>query len=184
MTTEIRETPSPSLIAKLISSQRSPWITLGVGLALILAPIGVAYIDAVLRDFLSQGYWGLALLPPAVIIYILFVSAIPERGQARVIEAFRPLVQTVTAENVENYNHWLRGMSFRRNTWLGWTPRHCTTDCFSQAGLEGRRIAEGLAMRQHRLRFFPSPYMLPAPPTCIGGPSQLRDNHSRRVFLG
>ncbi len=94
MSPETRERPSPSLISRFISSQRSPWITLGVGLALILVPVGVAYIDGVLRDFFSQGYWRPALLPPAVIIYIMVVSPILGRGETGVIEAFRPLVQT------------------------------------------------------------------------------------------
>jgi len=65
---------------------------MGISLLLILTPIGAAYLDGVLDDFLSQGYWRLLLLPPAVITYILVVSPILARMETGVIEAFRSLV--------------------------------------------------------------------------------------------
>jgi len=92
MSTDIGEKPAASLFARLIGRRRRPSITVGVSLLLILAPIGVAYLDGVLDDFFSQGYWRLLLLPPAVIIYILVVTPILARMEAGVIEAFRPLV--------------------------------------------------------------------------------------------
>ncbi|NIN67899.1 MAG: hypothetical protein GTO63_24970, partial [Anaerolineae bacterium] len=39
-------------------------------------------------------YWRPSLLPPTLIVYILVISPILERMDTRVIEAFRPLVQT------------------------------------------------------------------------------------------
>jgi len=88
MSTDTGEKPAASLFARLIGRRRRPRITVGVSLLLILAPIGVAYLDGVLDDFFSQGYWRLLLLPPAVIIYILVVSPILARMEAGVIEAF------------------------------------------------------------------------------------------------
>jgi hypothetical protein len=88
------ERPPTSLFAKVISRPRRHWITAGLGLFLVLAPIGAAYLDGLLPVFFSQGYWRISLLPPAVIVYILAVAPIVERQEARVIEAFRPLVRT------------------------------------------------------------------------------------------
>ncbi|MCK4473088.1 MAG: hypothetical protein KAW49_15005, partial [Anaerolineae bacterium] len=73
MTTDTGEKPAASLFDRLISRRRRLRITVGISLLLILAPIGAAYLDGVLDDFLSQGYWRLLLLPPAVITYILVV---------------------------------------------------------------------------------------------------------------
>ena len=92
MGTDTGEKPAASLFARLISRRRRLRITVGISLLLILAPIGVAYLDGVLDDFLSQGYWRLLLLPPAVITYILVVWPIMARMEAGVIEAFRSLV--------------------------------------------------------------------------------------------
>ncbi len=92
MNTEPRSQPDPSLFARLIGRRRPPWVTVGAGLLLVLAPMGAAYLDGVLDDFLGQGYWRLSLLPTAVIIYILIVSPIMARTEVGVVEAFRPLV--------------------------------------------------------------------------------------------
>jgi len=92
MSTDTGEKPIASLFARLIGRRRRPWITVGVSLLLILAPIGGAYLDGVLDDFLNQGHWRPLLLPPAVITYILVVSPILARMEAGVIEAFRSLV--------------------------------------------------------------------------------------------
>jgi len=64
----------------------------GISLLLIVAPIGAAYLDGLLSAFFSEGLWRLSLLPAAVIIYTLVVSPILTRGEAGMIEAFRPLV--------------------------------------------------------------------------------------------
>jgi len=88
MTTDAGERTAKSLLARLISSQSLPWATLGFSLLLILVPAVVAYLDGIR----SVGYWRMSLLPAAVITYILVVSPILTRGEARVVEAFRPLV--------------------------------------------------------------------------------------------
>ena len=93
MGTETAGKPAPSLFQRLISRQRSPWITMSIGLLLVLAPVGAAALDGVLDQFFSQDLWRLSWLPPAVILYILIVSPIMERMEAGVVEAFRPLVQ-------------------------------------------------------------------------------------------
>jgi hypothetical protein len=85
--------PAPSLFGGLISRQRSPWITAGIALLLVLAPVGAAALDGMLDQFFRHDLWRLSWLPPAVILYILIVSPIMARMEAGVIEAFRPLVQ-------------------------------------------------------------------------------------------
>jgi hypothetical protein len=92
MNADAGERPPTSLFAKVISRPRRHWITVGVGLFFVLVQISAAYLDGLLPVFFSQGYWRISLLPPAVIIYILAVAPIVERQEARVIEAFRPLV--------------------------------------------------------------------------------------------
>lgn len=92
MSTETADKPAASLFARLIARQRPPWITVGIGLLLVLAPLAAAYLDGVLGDLIDHGFWRQLLLPPAVIIYILVVSPILKRVEAGVIEAFRPLV--------------------------------------------------------------------------------------------
>ena len=93
MGTETVGNPAPSLFQRLISRQRSPWITAGIGLLLILSPVGAAALDGVLDQFFREELWRLSWLPAVVILYILIVSPIMARMEAGVIEAFRPLVQ-------------------------------------------------------------------------------------------
>jgi hypothetical protein len=93
MGTETVGKPAPSLFQRLISRPRSPWLTVGIGLLLVLAPVGAAALDGVLDQFFSQDLWRLSWLPPVVILYILVVSPIMARMEAGVVEAFRPLVQ-------------------------------------------------------------------------------------------
>jgi len=88
MTTDADEGTRKSLLARLVSNQSRPWLTLAFSLLLILVPAVVAYLDGVW----SLGYWRMSLLPAAVITYILVVSPILTRGESRVVEAFRPLV--------------------------------------------------------------------------------------------
>ncbi len=92
MSLDSGERPATSLWTKLIGRRRRPWITLGAGLLLVLAPLVAATLDGLVSDLLSQGHWRLVLTPAAVITYILVVSPIVERAQAGVIDAFRPLV--------------------------------------------------------------------------------------------
>jgi hypothetical protein len=94
MSADVGERSPASVLSRLISRRRPLWITVGVSLLLILVPIGVAYVDGLLGVFFSQGYWRPSLLPPTLIIYILVVAPILEGMDARVIEAFRPLVLT------------------------------------------------------------------------------------------
>lgn len=92
MNTDTGERPAASLFNRLIGRQRSPWITVGIGLLLVLAPIGMAYLDGVVDDVFSQGTWRPLLISPAVIIYILVVSSIMAREEVGVVEVFRSLV--------------------------------------------------------------------------------------------
>ena len=93
MSTKTVGNPAPSLFQRLISRQRSHWITAGTGLLLVLAPVGAAALDGVLDQFFRDDLWRLSWLPPVVILYILIVSPIMARMESGVVEAFRPLVQ-------------------------------------------------------------------------------------------
>jgi len=92
MSTDSVKKPAASFWVRIMGSRRRPWITLGIGLLLILAPVVAAYADGLLDDLLSEGSWRLMLSPGAVILYILAVAPIVERAEAIVIDAFRPLV--------------------------------------------------------------------------------------------
>jgi hypothetical protein len=81
-----------SILERLIGRQRPLWVTVGVSLLLLLAPIVATYLDGMWSEVLSGGAWRPLLLPPAVIIYILVVAPIMVRSYAEVIRAFRPLV--------------------------------------------------------------------------------------------
>ena len=81
-----------SLFARLISRRRPLLVTVGIGLALAVFPFAAAYLDGVLDDLFSEGYWRPLLLAPVVITYILVVSPILARMEAGVIQALRPLV--------------------------------------------------------------------------------------------
>lgn len=86
------DAPAASLFERLVGGQRRPWVLVGASLFLILAPIGAAYLDGVLGQLFSGDSWRTALLPSAVIIYILAVAPILDRMGVRAVEAFRPLV--------------------------------------------------------------------------------------------
>jgi hypothetical protein len=92
MSIDSSEKPATSLWARVIGHRRRPWITLIIGLLLVLSPLVAAYVDGVLDDLLSDGSWRLSLSPAAVIVYILAVAPVVERAEAAVINAFRPLV--------------------------------------------------------------------------------------------
>jgi hypothetical protein len=93
MSTEAEGLPAASLYARTIGHQRSPWIILGLGLLLVLAPAFMAWLDGVLGEFLRQDMGRLLLLPPAIILYILIIAPIMLRAEKGVLRAFRPLVQ-------------------------------------------------------------------------------------------
>jgi hypothetical protein len=92
MSTATDAQPTQSLPGRLVSRPRSPWITVGLGLVLILVPVAAAYLDGMLADLFQEGHLRPVLLPSTVIIYILAVAPILDRMQMRVIKAFRPLV--------------------------------------------------------------------------------------------
>ena len=81
-----------SLLERLLGRQRPLWVTVGVSLLLLLAPIVATYLDGMWSAVFSGGAWRPLLLPPAVIIYILVVCPIMARSDAEAIRAFRPLV--------------------------------------------------------------------------------------------
>ncbi len=92
MGADARDKRSPSLLSRLIGTQRPPWVVAVICLLLILAPIVAAWLDGLLDVFFAQNLWRLAVLPAVVIIYILVVTPIMERAEAGVVEAFRLLV--------------------------------------------------------------------------------------------
>lgn len=69
------------------------WFRLVVALILLLLPISAAALDRALMALISTGNWRPMLLPVVVIYYIWIVSPIVDRGQAGVVEGFRPIVQ-------------------------------------------------------------------------------------------
>jgi hypothetical protein len=92
MTQDSGEKPAASIWFRLIGRRRPLWITLGIGILLILAPLVAAYLDGLLDDLLSQGHWRLMIGPAVVIAYILIVAPFVEQAEAGVVDAFRPLV--------------------------------------------------------------------------------------------
>jgi hypothetical protein len=92
MSTVPRDRPAASLWVRVIRLLRRPPVAVGLGLALILAPMLAAYLDGVFGDLVGQGTWRLVMSPAAVVLYILAVSPIVQRAEADVLDAFRPLV--------------------------------------------------------------------------------------------
>jgi hypothetical protein len=92
MSTDTDAQPTQSLPSRLVSRPRSPWITVGLGLVLILVPLAAAYVDGMLADLIQEGHLRPVLLPPIIIIYILAIAPVLDRMQKRVIGAFRRLV--------------------------------------------------------------------------------------------
>jgi hypothetical protein len=86
------EKTQESLLARLVTGETYPWARLIAALLLLAAPVVLAVLDGVWEDFISHGYWRIALLPTGIVVYILVVSSILGRGDVRVVEAFRPLV--------------------------------------------------------------------------------------------
>lgn len=83
----------PSLFDRTISKLCSPWILFGIAVLFVLSSIGAAMLDRQGGEIYFLGLWRTALLPPAVIIYILAVAPRLQRMGPEVIRAFRPVVQ-------------------------------------------------------------------------------------------
>ena len=83
---------APSIWFRLIGRRRPLWITLSIGLLLILAPLIAAHVDGLLDDLFGRGHWRLMLGPAVVIAYILVIAPFVEQAEAGVIQAFRPLI--------------------------------------------------------------------------------------------
>jgi hypothetical protein len=64
MSGEITESLTPSLFSRLIGRRRSPWVTVGIGLLLTLAPLTTAALDGILGHLFREGYWRVSFLPP------------------------------------------------------------------------------------------------------------------------
>jgi hypothetical protein len=82
-----------SWLTTLIIRRSHPRITLGVSLSLVMVPPALAYLDGFRGEYIREGYWRLAFLPAAIVMYILVVAPILDRGDKRVLDAFRSLVQ-------------------------------------------------------------------------------------------
>jgi hypothetical protein len=92
MSTESMRGSDASIFDRLISRQRPIWVTVGISLLLLLAPIGAAALDGVLAELLRREETRFLFLPPVVIIYILIVAPLMVRTEARVVNALRPVV--------------------------------------------------------------------------------------------
>ena len=86
-------TSQPTLFTQTIGRKRSLGLTLGISLALLIAPFLIAYMDGVWDVFINQGVWRIALVQPVVIIYILVVAPILEGMGTEVIQSFRSIVK-------------------------------------------------------------------------------------------
>ena len=88
MTTDGVQRAGKSFLTRLMSSRSRALLTLSFSLLLIVVPALLTCLDGIW----SLGYWRMLLFPAAVVTYILVVWPTLTRGQARVVEAFRPLV--------------------------------------------------------------------------------------------
>jgi hypothetical protein len=92
MNNEHGEKGAASLLSRLVGQRQYPWLTIGVSLILLLAPIVAAYLDGILDRLVREDFGRFSYLAPVVTIYILVVTPIMNRGDDSVVEAFRPLV--------------------------------------------------------------------------------------------
>jgi len=84
--------PTTTLFDKIISRPRRGWVTLGIALLLLLAPVVAAYADGGLTEILGMSQWRGMLVPAAVILYILLLAPRLNRTETRVIESLRPII--------------------------------------------------------------------------------------------
>jgi hypothetical protein len=96
--------PPTSLFERWIARPRSPWLRLGISLAVVAALPIAAALDGVLVDFFTAGLWRMGLAA-AVIVYILAVAGPLSAMESRVIASFRPLLLL----SDEEFDRLLRG---------------------------------------------------------------------------
>jgi hypothetical protein len=135
MSTDTVQRSDPSLFARLVGRQRPGWITLVIGILLVLLPIGAAQLDGALGDLFSQSEWRFLFLPSVVILYILIVAPILRGRENDVIEAFRSLVLLDeesfhrVVDEASRINPIGEGIAFGAGTVLGlWIGRIATAD--------------------------------------------------------
>jgi len=89
--------PPTSLFERWIARPRTPWLRVGIGLAVVAAPLIAAALDGVLADFFTQGRWRM-WLSAAVIVYILAAAGPLSAMESRVISALRPVMMLTDEE--------------------------------------------------------------------------------------
>jgi len=82
-----------SLYERIISRRRPLGVNITIGLLLILAPIAATVTDGMWEEFIAGGQWRPLLTAPVVILYILAVSRWLSTSDARLLAAYRPIVQ-------------------------------------------------------------------------------------------
>jgi hypothetical protein len=83
--------PPTSLFERLIARPRTPWLRVGIGLAVVAAPLIAVALDSALPGFFREGLWRI-WLPAAVIVYILAAAGPLSAMESRVIRALRPVL--------------------------------------------------------------------------------------------
>lgn len=81
-----------SIYGKSIARSRPLWIIVGISILLLVLPLGAASLDGILGRLFSMGQWRPIFLSPVVIIYILFVSQLMSKADARMISGFRKIL--------------------------------------------------------------------------------------------
>jgi hypothetical protein len=84
--------PPTSLFERWIARPRTPWLRMGISVAVVAAPLVAAALDGVLADFFTEGLWRSMGLPAAIIVYILAVAGPMSAMESRVIRSFRPVI--------------------------------------------------------------------------------------------
>jgi len=93
---------------RLISHPRPLWLTLGVSVLLLLAPVLAAYLDGALSNIIAQGGMRSLMVLPAILIYILIIGPPLDRLNSSVVTMLRPLVligDSDFAALVEQFSH-------------------------------------------------------------------------------
>jgi hypothetical protein len=89
--------PPTSLFERWIARPRTPWLRVGIGLAVVAAPLIAAALDGVLPAFFTQGLWRI-WLSAAVIVYILAAAGPMSAMESRVISSLRPVIMLTDEE--------------------------------------------------------------------------------------